>query len=269
MANSAAALIGNAGQEALGKTLASLLSKEICESIRKEFQGSFLDKFKELLGTASEGLEETCKAQLKQVIESIKIDNLNMKGGGKDEDKTVGGLPPVPPGGGLPDLSALSGAGGGSEIFTALLAGLAPSPEEVTANISEALNEDAIKGMMTDGLGKLVDYITGDGKNELVKMFIGILRERINDNYKNDSEGFKDVINTAIKGKCDEQQVQEDANEAEILGEEGENKNEENQNQNEKTTMTSNPLSAETPEQKRGGKSKKRTTRKIKNKNSK
>ena len=275
-------LIGTAGQEVLGQTLANIISKEICESIRTEFKGPFVEQFKGLLTTASNDLltSEMLKEQLTKVIKSIEIKGFNITGGGSGQIRggagafglptglTAGlsaglpaGLPTSTAGIGsasaLPNMPKLPDFSVGPELFKQFTGGLAPDAKEITGGISKGLDAAMIKGMLQNGLDKFITYLTeGAGKDELVRMFMGVLKERINDNYKNDSGGFKEAITTAIEGKCSEKKKTEENIQQEIL-EEVEGK-EEGPDEEGYERPEGDPVL--------GGKSKKktRTTRKIK-----
>ena len=254
-------MIGDKGQELLGGTIGTMLSKEICESIRKEFKGPLLAKFEGLLTTASEELKgEFLNAKLEEAINAIEIKELNITSGGGS--KIIGGIPnPVPtevpasvptevPTSKLPEFSVFS------KLVKSATSGLAPDAKEITGGLNNALDETMVKEMLQTGITNLINYLTGDGKDELVRMFIGILRERINDNYKNNPGAFQEVIKTAISRKCGEQQ----ADAATLANIENEGYDEGNEGYAKENNLR--PL--ENAEG--GGKSKKRTrtTRKIK-----
>jgi hypothetical protein len=228
-------LIGTAGQEVLGSTLANIVSKEICESIRTEFKGPFVEQFKGLLTTASAEIltSEMLKEQLTKVIESIEIEGFNITGGGSGQihgGAGAFGLPAVPTGlptstaglptsvagigsaSPLPNMPKLPDFSVGPELFKQFTGGLAPDAKEITGGISKGLTDIDIKGMLETGLKQLIKYLTeGAGKDELVRMFIAILKERINDSYKNGGDVFQQTIIDVINGKCSEKQAADNA----------------------------------------------------------
>lgn len=216
-------IIGEGGQAAIGSTIGTMLSTEICDSVRTEFKGPLLETFKGLLTTASEELinEQLLKEPLTRVIESIKIDELKITSGGGSSSKLIGGtLPPIPPATGLsttippaipsqlltgiPPIAGIESMSVGSEMLKQMIGGLGPNVKEIIGGLNEALNKEMVKGMLQTAIDKLITHLTGEGKDELVRMFIGILRERINDNYKNNPGDFQEAINTVISGKCEE-----------------------------------------------------------------
>ena len=262
--------IGTEGQIAIGSTIGNILSGDICKSVNAEFKGPLLETFKGLLAAASEDLitNELLKEPLTTAIKSIKIDELKMKSGGS---KIIGGDPSIPPIPtpsaispsmapelhpalpsqlltGIPPIPGLESISVTSEVLKQMIGGLGPDVKEITGGLNEALNKEMVKGMLQTAINKLVEHLTGPGKDELVRMFIGILRERINDNYKNNPGDFQEAIKTAISGKCEEVKNTQEELVAEVT--EG--------GQEERGQIETE-----------GGKSKskKRTTRKSKNKN--
>ena len=258
-------IIGEGGQAAIGSTIGTMLSTEICDSVRTEFKGPLLETFKGLLTTASNDLinDQLLKEPLTTAIKSIEIKELKITSGGGSSSKLIGGtLPPIPPATGIPPIPpaipsqlltgippipGIESMSVGSEMLKQMIGDLGPDPKKIIGGLNEALDNNAVKGMLQTAIDKLITHLTGDGKDELVRMFVGILRERINDNYKKNPSDFQEAINTVISGKCEEV----------------------NNRKEELVRTIAKGGQEETGDEPTSGgksKSKKRTTRKIKNK---
>jgi len=90
--------LGTTGQEKAGEALASMVSKEICDGIRKAFEGPLLEQYTELLKEVAEEWKEKriFIEKVKDIIKKIDVaefkveskDPALQEGGKKDGDKT-------------------------------------------------------------------------------------------------------------------------------------------------------------------------------------
>jgi len=288
MSNFIAGVIGTRGQELLAEQLTKLISKEVCEGIRKAFQGPLTKKYEDFLNSAAEDLgKEFFIKKLTEVMGKLEVNKVTITGGGSGPGLFGGGdgvekgeskddsteVPGNPVEGKLPTnintgSSGIMGAASGimgnlsgtassvSDMVKSTTAGLAPDEGVVPGYLSTALTEDSVKQMLKDGMDKLATYMGSDGKDELVKMFIGVLKKQINNIYEGDgNEAFKEVITNIIQEKCKKE---------ETLDENGENVGDEEENGGEGEEVEGEENGGASS----GGKSKKinRTTRKKKNK---
>ena len=88
MANFVLDVIGTKGQEILAKQLATLISKEVCESIRRSFEGPLLENYKEMMTEATKSLIEekhdVLLNKLEEVIKTINVSDFQIKSNDKD-----------------------------------------------------------------------------------------------------------------------------------------------------------------------------------------
>jgi hypothetical protein len=219
-------VFGTAAEGLIAGNFSKLISKEVCEGIRKSFQGPLLEKYKELLTSVTESLKDDpfIKDKLKEVIGKIDVKEFKIKssdpslmigGGWRGEGglpvSNAEGLAAFTNGIGKTSMSdAMSMANGLSKVkglasmgaseaknlagaATAGLSGITDSMKSLTAGLLP--DEGVIPGYLSSVLNEnLIKKMMTDGLDKLVQHIT-------TDNPEEMTKMFIEVLKTQINAK--------------------------------------------------------------------
>ena len=115
------------------------------------------------------------------------------------DNKLASALPEVPSINLDNPIDALPGA----KLIKSAIQGLKPDEGVVPGYLAKALDEKLIKDKMIEGFGNFITELTGKNSNDLKKVFLDVLKEQINEKFREGGEFQKTIIDI-IQKKCNE-----------------------------------------------------------------